>query len=178
MPTHSEIRQSPYTPKQLFDLVADIEHYPEFLPWCRAARINERHPEYFIGELIISFSHLTERYTSKVMLVHPTSTSSSGLYRGSMTGVDPRYKPEDDAKREGNGEGTIEVALVNGPFNHLYNHWRFVPKADGGTEIHFAVEFQFKSKLLDTLIGGLFGRAVEKMGAAFMARADILYGNK
>lgn len=150
MPTHSEIRQSPYSPKQIFDLVVDIEKYPEFLPWCRAARINKRADDHFIGELIISFSHMTERYSSKVTPKAPTA----------------------------NTEGSIEVELVNGPFTHLFNHWRFVPMKDGGTEIHFAVEFQFKSKILETLIGGLFTRAVEKMGAAFMTRADHLYGAK
>lgn len=150
MPAHSEIRHSPYSPRELFDLVADVERYPEFLPWCRAARVTERKPDYFIGELIISFSHLTERYTSKVT---------------------PRA-PQDGR------EGSIEVELVNGPFKHLFNHWRFVPMADGGTEIHFAVDFEFKSKLLNSLIGGLFARASEKMGAAFLTRADALYGTK
>lgn len=150
MPAHSEIRQSPYAPRQLFDLVVDIERYPEFLPWCRAARITSRAADHFIGELIISFSHLTERYASKVT---------------------PKA-PEDGH------EGSIEVEMVHGPFHHLYNHWRFVPKDNGGTEIHFAVDFQFKSKLLDALIGGLFARACEKMGSAFMARADALYAPK
>ena len=148
MPTHSEVRHSPYSPHQLFTLVADIEHYPEFLPWCRAARITKRAEDHFVGELIISFSHLTERYASKVTPIAPTETT----------------------------EGSIEVELVSGPFHHLFNHWRFVPAANGGTDIHFAVDFQFKSRLLDTLIGGLFTRAVEKMGAAFITRADALYG--
>lgn len=148
MPAYSEVRHAPYTPKQIFDLVADIERYPEFLPWCRAARVTERKPEYFVGELIISFSHLTERYASKVIPTAP----------------------------QGDGEGSIEVALVNGPFKHLFNHWRFEPAANGGTDIHFAVDFEFKSKLLNSLIGGLFTRATEKMGAAFLARADALYG--
>lgn len=149
MPTHSEVRHSPYTPRQLHDLVVDIEHYPEFLPWCRAARVTRRLDNHFVGELIISFSHMTERYASKVTPKPPV----------------------------GDSEGSIEVELVSGPFHHLFNHWRFVPAANGGTDIHFAVDFQFKSKILDTLIGGLFTRAVEKMGAAFIARADVLYGS-
>lgn len=130
----------------MFDLVVDIERYPEFIPWCRAARITAHEKDHFIGELIVSFSHMTERYSSKVTPVAPA-----------------------------NGEGTIEVELVSGPFSHLDNHWRFVPK-DGGTDIHFAVEFTFKSKILNTLIGGFFGKAVDKMGAAFVTRADALYG--
>jgi coenzyme Q-binding protein COQ10 len=149
MPAHSEIRSSPYSPAQLYAMVIDIEHYPEFLPWCRAARIVERHSDYFLGELIVSFSHLTERYTSKVV--------------GS---------PATDAT-----EGRIEVNLVSGPFEYLGNHWRFVPTPTG-TEIHFAVDFKFKSALLEKLIGGMFGRAIEKMGDAFMKRADALYGTQ
>ncbi len=149
MPTHSEIRHSPYSPRQIYDLVVDIERYPEFLPWCRGARVLDRQAEHFVGELIISFSHLTERYASKVTPKAPPT-------------------PAD--------EGSIEVELVNGPFHHLFNHWRFVPTAEGGTEIHFAVDFQFKSKWLDKLIGGFFSRAIEKMGRAFVERADALYG--
>lgn len=147
MPKHTEVRQLPYSPKQLYDLVVDIEKYPEFLPWCRAARIIERKPEEFLGELIISFAHLTERYTSKVTGEPPTSTQ----------------------------EGHIEVDLVKGPFHHLDNHWRFVPK-NGGTEIHFLVDFQFKSSLLEKMIGGVFTKAIEKMADAFNSRADALYG--
>ncbi len=150
MPAHSEIRHSPYAPQQLFALVADIERYPEFLPWCRAARVTQRFDDHFIGELIISFSHLTERYASKVTPIAPSESQ----------------------------EGRIEVELVNGPFHHLNNHWRFVLREDGGTDIHFAVDFQFKSKWLEKLIGGLFTRACEKMGAAFITRADALYGVK
>lgn len=144
MHSHSEIRHSRFTPAQLYALVIDIERYPEFLPWCRAARIVERHTDYFLGELIISFSHLTERYTSKVV-------------------GDPKAN-------------IIEVELIRGPFTTLSNHWKFVPSAQGGTDIHFAVEFEFRSKLLNTLIGGVFGRAVDKMGDAFIARANQLYG--
>lgn len=148
MHRHSEIRHSPYAPQQLYALVIAIERYPEFLPWCRAARIVAREEAGFLGELIISFSHFTERYTSRV-----TGTPDAG-----------------------NGEARIEVELVSGPFTQLGNHWRFVPVPTGGTDIHFAVEFQFKSRILDKLMGGFFARAVDKMGDAFSRRADALYG--
>ena len=147
MHTYSETRILPFTPQQLFDLVVDIEKYPQFLPWCRGARILERQPEHFLGELIITFSHITERYTSRVIPSAPA---------------------------EGK-EGWIEVELVHGPFTHLQNHWRFVPHADG-CELHFGVDFAFKSSILNKLIGGMFTRASEKMVAAFTARAEQLYG--
>lgn len=147
MPAYRETRQLPYTPRELFDLVIDIERYPEFLPWCRGARILERHPDYVIGELIISFSHLTERYSSRIVATPPA----------------------------GDQPGTIAVSLVKGPFSHLSNDWRFAPSA-GGTELSFAVDFAFRSRVLNGLIGSLFARASEKMVAAFTARAVALYG--
>jgi len=145
MPTYSETRRSPYTPAQLFDMVMDIERYPEFLPWCRAARIKETTPKYMIGELIISFKTLTESYSSKI----------TPLRTGNV--------PE------------IDVQLVEGPFKTLHNHWKFESHPEGGTNIHFFIEFQFKTKLLDHLIGGIFSKAQEKMVQAFSARADQLY---
>lgn len=148
MRSFSETRILPYTPEQLFGLVVDIEKYPEFIPWCRGARIVNREVDgAFLGELVISFSHLTERYTSRVTPIAPSDKT----------------------------EGRIDVALVSGPFHHLNNHWRFVPHTQG-CEIHLDLDFKFKSKLLDTLIGGLFGRACEKMVGAFTTRAKTLYG--
>ena len=134
---------SPYSQQQLFDLVADIERYPEFLPWCRAARILERRENQLIAELVISFKHITEQYTSCVTLHEPDR---------------------------------IDVTLVKGPFEHLENHWKFIP-ANQGTTIEIDISFAFKSRLLDRLIGGLFERASQKMVAAFKERADILYGS-
>ncbi len=145
MLAHSESQHSPYTPQQLFDLVADIERYPEFLPWCRAARILERGGGYVMAELIISFKHLTERYTSRVILDPPHS---------------------------------IDVTMVKGPFHHLVNRWKFTPAKDGGTQIDFFIDFQFKSRLLEKFIGPVFSKATEKMVAAFETRADALYGKK
>lgn len=141
MPTYRDTHNVPYAPAQIFALVADVERYPEFLPWCRAARILERQADYFIAELVICFKHITEQYTSKVTLF-------------------PHER--------------IEVTMLKGPFHHLTNRWEFFAE-DGGTRIEFSLDFAFKSKLLDKLIGGLFTRASEKMSEAFMARADALY---
>ncbi|MBV8121564.1 MAG: type II toxin-antitoxin system RatA family toxin [Alphaproteobacteria bacterium] len=71
MPTHVEQRVLPYTPQQLFDLVADIERYPEFLPWCRGARIRECRPDLVVADLIIGFKMFRERFTSRVALDPP-----------------------------------------------------------------------------------------------------------
>jgi coenzyme Q-binding protein COQ10 len=71
MPTHAEQRVLPYTQQELFDLVADIERYPEFLPWCRGARIRERQPQLVVADLIIGFRVFRERFTSRVELNPP-----------------------------------------------------------------------------------------------------------
>jgi coenzyme Q-binding protein COQ10 len=71
MPTHAEQRVLPYTPEQLFALVADVERYPEFLPWCVAARVRERKPDLIVADLVIGFSMFRERFTSRVRLDPP-----------------------------------------------------------------------------------------------------------
>jgi coenzyme Q-binding protein COQ10 len=71
MPTHAEQRVLPYTPEQLFALIADIERYPEFLPWCVGARVRERKPDLIVADLIIGFRMFRERFTSRVNLDSP-----------------------------------------------------------------------------------------------------------
>ena len=71
MPTHAEMRVLPYTPQQLYALVADVERYPEFLPWCVGARIRERRPDLIVADLIIGFRMFRERFTSRVSLDPP-----------------------------------------------------------------------------------------------------------
>ncbi len=68
MPTHSEKRVLPYSPAQLYQLVAEVERYPEFLPWCIAARIRERSPALLVADLVIGFKMVRERFTSRVTL--------------------------------------------------------------------------------------------------------------
>ncbi len=143
MPTHAEQRVLPYTQEQLFALVADVEHYPEFLPWCVASRIRRREGDVFFADLVIGFKMVRERFTSKVTLSRP---------------------------------GRVDVTYTEGPFHHLNNHWVFKPLPDGGTEIDFYVDFEFRSKLLQTLIGALFNEAVKMMVSAFEKRARQLYG--
>jgi coenzyme Q-binding protein COQ10 len=143
MPVHSEWQLLPYAPEQLFDLVADIEKYPEFLPWCRAARILKRAEGECEAELVIAFKHMTESYVSHVTLNRPHQ---------------------------------IEATLMRGPFHHLVNRWQFTPAPGGGTQVDFFLDFQFRSFILEKLIGSFFGRAVEKMVAAFTTRAQALYG--
>lgn len=147
MPQHREQKILPYTTSQLFELVADIEKYPDFLPWCRAARVIERGEGEFLGELVISYHHLTESYTSKVTLTPPTSVHSPAR---------------------------IDVKMVKGPFSHLTNEWAFTPEGEQ-TRIDFYLDFAFRSRLLDKLLGGFFTKMTHKMVSAFTQQAERLY---
>jgi len=144
MPIHAEQRVLPYRPEQLFDLVADIERYPEFLPWCVAARIRRREGNTIHADLVIGFKMLRERFTSRVALDRPNLR--------------------------------IDVSYAEGPFRYLNNHWIFEPMPDGACRIDFYVDFEFRSRLLRSTMGFVFGEAVHHMVRAFEGRARKLYG--
>lgn len=150
MPHYSDTQHSNYTPRQIFELVADVPRYPQFIPWCRAARVLERESEHvFYAELVVAYKAFSERYTSRVELV-------------------PGKEPGD--------LHAIFVKMTEGPFQHLTNEWQFVPSVQGGTDIHFELDFEFRSKFLGSLINAFFAKAVSHMAAAFKKRADELYG--
>ena len=146
MPTHTEKRIMPYTAKQMYDLVADVESYPEFLPWCAASRISnvikDDHKTIVEADLIIAFKVFRERFGSRVTLT-----------------------PE---------KFSIDVEYLDGPFKYLNNHWVF-HNIDTGCEAEFFVDFEFKSKVLQALIGVVFNEAMQRIVKAFEARANTLY---
>ncbi len=142
MPTHAEKRILRYTPEQLFDLVADVRRYPEFLPWCVGARILSREENELVADLTIGFKMFRETFRSQVTLERPHH---------------------------------VHVRYMNGPFRYLNNHWRFGPHPNG-TEVAFFVDFEFRSRLLQAVIGTVFNEAVRLMVRAFERRAMHLYG--
>ena len=146
MPIHTEKRIMPYTAKQMYDLVADVETYPDFLPWCAATRIRkvtkDSHKTIIEADLIIAFKVFRERFGSRVTL-----------------------------KAE---KFSIDVEYLDGPFKYLNNHWIF-RDVDGGCEADFFVDFEFKSRVLQALIGVVFNEAMQRIVKAFEMRADDLY---
>ncbi len=146
MPTHAEKRRLPHSPQQMFDLVSDVEKYPEFLPWCVATRIRAREQndngETITADMVIGYKMFRERFTSKVVLDRP------GM--------------------------RIDVAYSEGPFRYLNNHWVFEEDGDG-TIVDFYVDFEFRSRLLQKLIGAAFNEAVKIMVYAFDKRALKIY---
>lgn len=145
MPTHAEKRRLPYTPEEMYRLVADIESYPQFLPWCVAARIRRREGDVLFADLMIGFKLVRERFTSKVTLDQPGAR--------------------------------IHVQYTDGPFHYLNNHWIFLPDGDGCV-VDFFVDFEFRSKTLQKIMGVLFNEAVKRMVHAFETRAEQLYGRR
>jgi coenzyme Q-binding protein COQ10 len=142
MPTHAERKVVPYRPDQLFDLVADVGKYPEFLPWCTDARVHSRAEQELVANLTIGFGPFRESFTSRVKL--------------------------DRSSR-------IRVRYENGPFRYLNNQWDFIPEPRGCT-VHFFVDFEFRSRLLQAAIGVVFNEAVRRMVNAFLRRARDVYG--
>lgn len=143
MPKHAEKKYLPYGPDQMFDLVADVGRYPEFLPWCRGARVRESTDSLIVADLIVGFKGITERFTSRVIL-----------------------------DRENR---IIDVAYQEGPFKYLENHWEF-HESEGGCLVDFYVDFEFRSRFLQTMIGAVFTEAVRRMVNAFEARARQIHG--
>ncbi len=135
----------PYTPQQLFELVVDVERYPEFLPWCLAARIRQRASDSITADLVIGFKLVRERFTSLV-----------AFDRDQLL---------------------VKTRNVQGPFRHMRSDWAF-KQHDEGCLVDFSVEFEFRSRVLQKLIQGLFEEAVRRMVAAFEARAVALYGTR
>ena len=150
MHRHAETRNIPYSPKQMFDLVADVGRYPEFLPWCLAALVTGRDDGVLRADVVVGKGPFRETFTSKVTL------SGGG---------------DEESRR-------IDVEYVRGPMREMANHWAFRPADGGGTEIDFLVEFEFKSRLIDSVMAAFFEDAVMRMVDAFLARADALYGER
>lgn len=148
MPTHTEKRIMPHSAEQMYDLIADVASYPQFLPWCSAARVNKttqiENGEVIDADLVISFKLFREKFASRVTL-----------------------RP--DARH-------IDVEYLDGPFRYLNNHWQFNPQDDGTCEVDFFVDFEFKSPMLQAVIGVVFNEAMQRIVRAFEKRADELYG--
>ncbi|MGV8986389.1 MAG: type II toxin-antitoxin system RatA family toxin [Cypionkella sp.] len=154
MTRHHEEKFLPYTAAQMYDLVADVARYPEFLPWTAAARIRSRSPidggEVMEADLVISFKLFRERFGSRVTLLP--------------------------------GEGRIVTEYLDGPFKHLKSVWTFAeaPASEGraGCKVVFDVEFEFRNAILSAVIGLVFNEAMTRVVRAFETRAQTLYGSK
>jgi len=142
---HSETLHVPYTADLMFQVVADVEQYPKFLPWVVALRVLSREQvngrAVVMAEMAVGYGALREKYTSRVILDAPART--------------------------------IDVAQTTGPFKVLENHWRFTPE-EGGCRVDFSLAYEFKNRILNAVAGAAFGKVYVKMADAFEERAKAL----
>lgn len=138
----------PHTADQMFDLVADVEKYPAFIPWCVALRILEKDVADGQGtmtaDMVVAYKVFREKFRSHVILDRENKS--------------------------------IEARYLDGPFRNLENHWRFIDQPEGGSEIDFAIDFEFRNFLLQATAHAVFDKAFARMSEAFVKRADEVYG--
>jgi coenzyme Q-binding protein COQ10 len=150
MPQFQTTRRVRHTATEMFDLVADVEHYPEFVPLCSALRVRRRRTgeggkEILVSEMTVAYKLIRETFTSEVTL-----------------------------DREGLA---ILVRYLNGPFQILDNRWTFRPVGEHTSDVTFFIAYEFKSRMLSMLMGTMFDAAFRRFAEAFEARADAVYGH-
>lgn len=150
MPSYETTRIVRHSPAQMFALVADVERYPEFLPMCEALTVRQRRERDGVTLLV---ADMTVGYKA----IRETFTSQVVL------------KP---------GEDRIDVKYLDGPFRYLNNVWRFEKRADGGTDVVFFIDYEFRSRVLGALMGAMFDRAFRMFAEAFEKRADAIYARQ
>ena len=151
MPRFNSRRRVNHSASEMFDLVADVECYPEFVPLCQSLKIRQRNPgpngtEVVIADMTVSFKLVRETFTSRVTLDRPNLN--------------------------------ILVEYLRGPFSKLENRWTFEPKSDNSCEVSFYIAYEFKSRMLALLMGAMFDTAFQRFAAAFEKRADRIYGKR
>lgn len=148
MPEHRTKHRVGHSAEEMFALVADVERYPEFVPFCEALTVRGRRrdgeKEILVADMVVGYKLVRENFTSKVTLDRPAYS--------------------------------IRADYLDGPFRSMENSWHFEPLPDGGCEVSFCIEYEFRSRTLAMLMGSLFDRVFRRFSAAFEARADAVYG--
>ena len=148
MPQLSTTRRVRHAAAEMFDLVADVERYPEFVPLCRSltvrARTREGGKDVIVADMTVAYKFVRETFTSRVT-----------LDRANLM---------------------ILVEYLRGPFSNLENRWTFEPKGDTVCDVTFFISYEFKSRVLAMLMGSMFDAAFARFSVAFEKRADAIYG--
>ena len=147
MPQFETRRPVAHSPEKMFDLVADVERYPEFLPLCEALTVRSRKErdgkELLVADMTVGYKAIRETFATQVLL--------------------------------NRAERVIDVKYIDGPFKYLDNRWRFEEASGGGTVVNFFIDYEFKSRILGALMGSMFDRAFRMFAEAFEKRADKIY---
>ena len=149
MPQFSTKRRVRHSASEMFELVADAEKYPQFLPMCEALKIRSRTEKE--DGVIVLIAAMTVAYK----IIRETFTTRATLDRANLK---------------------VLVEYLDGPFKRLQNRWTFRPLDEGTCEVEFFIDYEFKSRTLAMLMGAMFDTAFRKFAAAFEARADEVYG--
>ncbi len=148
MPSFTTERRVKHSAKDMFDLVADVESYPRFVPLCERLVVRGRSKvgdvDILVADMTISYKIVRETFTSRVEL--------------------------DRAGQK------ITATYLDGPFRHLDNRWSFEPISAQESIVRFSIDYEFRSRTLGALMGAVFDRAFRKFAEAFEARADEIYG--
>jgi coenzyme Q-binding protein COQ10 len=149
MPQFTTTRRVAHSASDMFDLVADVEHYPEFVPLCRALHVRRRNQDgegrdVIVADMTIAYKIVRETFTSRVTLDRP--------------------------KRE------ILVEYLEGPFQRMNNRWSFKPAGERACDVEFFISYEFRSRTLGLLMGSVFDAAFRRFAVAFEKRADQVYG--
>jgi coenzyme Q-binding protein COQ10 len=148
MPQFSNTHRVRHAAGNMFDLVADVERYPEFVPLCRALKVRTRIPEpegveVLIADMTVAYKFVHETFTSRVTLDRPNLQ--------------------------------ILVEYLEGPFSRLENRWSFHATGEQTCDVEFFISYEFKSRTLGLLTGSMFDAVFRRMAAAFERRADAVY---
>jgi coenzyme Q-binding protein COQ10 len=150
MPELSTTRRVRHAAAEMFDLVADVEHYPEFVPLCRLLTVRERKKEsgkdIIIADMTVAYKLVRQTFTSRVTLDRPNLQ--------------------------------ILVQYLEGPFRQLNNTWRFRPVEARACDVEFFIAYEFQSRTLGMLMGAVFDTAFRRFAGAFERRADEVYGTR
>lgn len=151
MPTFSTKRRVRHSAAEMFDLVADVEQYPQFVPMCSALKVRQRTPggegvETIVADMTVSFKLVRETFRSRVTLERPKLQ--------------------------------ILVEYLQGPFSRMQNRWTFKPAGETACDVEFFIDYEFKSRMLGMLMGSMFDIAFRRFASAFEQRADQVYGPK
>jgi coenzyme Q-binding protein COQ10 len=148
MPSFTTERHVKHGAREMFDLVADVEAYPRFVPLCERLRVRGRSrdgaTETLIADMTVAYKVIRETFTTRVTL------DSEAL--------------------------TIRAEYLDGPFRHLDNRWQFLEEGPSRCLVRFAIDYEFRSRALSAVMGAVFDRAFRKFAEAFEARADEVYG--
>jgi len=149
MPQFTSTRRVRHAAADMFDLVADVERYPEFVPLCSALKVRRRIQgpegvEILVADMTVAYKLVHETFVSRVTLDRPNLQ--------------------------------ILVEYLEGPFSQLQNRWTFRPTGERTCEVRFFISYEFKSRMLGLLMGSMFDLAFRRFAAAFEARADKIYG--